>query len=253
MSVQDNWSVLKGDVVAFGTRETGGVAHAAGGVEIHMKTNALILAGAAGAALAAGANATVYFTFDDPSTAREMTYTAGGGGSDGHVTYSGATTVDLVVDGSEHGWGIVEYAATLTMDIDVGTAIGAGTVWTALTAGTFTFSFGGFDILSGVFDGGVLGTFGTSGAMLGSSTNGTLVMSVGGDVLTQFEGTQILPVFDAGFSLANITPAPAVNVDGYLRSFTANVAFVGNAEVPTPGAGLLLSAATLIVMPRRKR
>lgn len=220
-----------------------------------MRRSMLALAALAGAAATTAANATVYFTFDDPSTAKELTYTAGNAGGDGSLTYSGATTVDLVVDASEDGFGIITYAATLTMNLTVGAAGIGG----APLLGSFSFSVGGDDILVGTVNagGGSMSGFGGVGGLwfTDAISSGAFAWEAFGDLSTQIGGGVLASTYNASFALSNITPFfGGVNSDGYFNSFTANVAFVGDAiwAVPSPGSAALFSIAGLVVARRRR-
>lgn len=223
-----------------------------------MKSLSTAVALAAGLAVSSMASATVFFTFDDPSTALEVTYTQGAGINPGTMTYSAAPTVDLVVDGSQEGIGIVTYSTTLAMNITVGTAVGFGGLFQAPVSGTFSFSVGGNDILTGTIQAGAMLTFSSTGSVVASSGNGSLTMVASDALLTQLAlngFTALAPTFDASFSLSNLTPRPlALTQDGYIPSFTGNAAFVGNAEViPSAGSTALAGVAAFFLMPSRRR
>lgn len=220
-----------------------------------MRRSILALGAVAGLAAATAANATVYFTFDDPSTPRELTYTAGNAGGDGSLTYSAATNVDLVVDASEDGFGIQTYSALLTMNLTVGAAgIGGAPI-----LGTFAFSVGGNDILVGTVNagGGTMSGFGGVGGLwfTDALSSGAFTWEAFNDLTTQIGGGVLASTFNGSFALSNITPFfGGVNADGYFNSFTANVAFVGDAvwAIPSPGSAALFSIAGLIVARRRR-
>lgn len=224
-----------------------------------MKTRSALIAAAAGLTLAAAANATVTFTFLDPGPAREVTYTAGTSNSSGTVTYASTPAVELVFDGTQNGLPRVTYQTTLTMNITVGTAVGFGGVFSAPISGTFTFTEigSGQNVLLGTLTNGALLTFGTTGVMAGTSSNATLMLVEGGPLATLLSsnGLSLAPRFDASFSLSDITPLPlGLTANGYIPSFNASAAFVGNAEViPSAGAAALAGVAAMFLLPGRKR
>ncbi len=222
--------------------------------------NAMSLAG--GLALATVASAgidlgTVFFTYDDPNgPPRELMYTAGNANQQGHISYFSATPFDLVVDASEPGWGVVTYAATISMDVTVGQATQMGNVFFAPVSGGFNVTVGGDTVLTGVLNNGAFLTFGTTGNLSANTATASVTMSVSGDLLAQFGGNQIQPDFNVSWSLSDYLPSsPSINQFGYLTSFMANTAFVGSANVvrvPTPGSAALLGIAGLISLPRRR-
>lgn len=217
--------------------------------------------------MAASANAAVYFTFDDPSTPLELSYVAGSGGGNGSISYSSAARVDLVVDGSEEGWGITTYSARLTMNLSV-TASPMAPFPFGSVFGTFTFAIddglGGFeDILVGTALAGMPGLMsagGFAGAITFSNTgfegDGGFDWTALNSLSNFFNGNSLFGAQSASFSLAAINPGVfALNNEGYIPSFSANAAFVGAAEVnpiPTPGTAALLGAAGLLGLGRRR-
>lgn len=231
-----------------------------------MNRSVLAMATLAGAVATTGANAAVYFTFDDPSTPLELSYVAGSGGGNGSVSYSGAARVDLVVDGTEEGWGVITYSARLTMDLAVGASAFPPLPF-AEVSGSFTFAiddgFGGFeDILVGstVNSPGLMTAGGFAGSMSFSNTgtegDGAFDWTAMNSLAAFFAGNPLFGAQSASFSLAGITPGVfGLNNEGYIPSFNANAAFVGAAEVnqvPTPGSAALLAIAGLLSVPRRR-
>ena len=209
-------------------------------------------------ALAQTSLATVYFTFQDPTTPLEFRYVEGDAVNNGTITYDPSAVVELKVDGSEHGFGVHTFNTTLVLDLEVTTATGNFGVFTAFVLGTFRFIHNGEDILTGTVDDAALVTFATAGAMISTSTNNSLDLVAGGALsalLATVNLTDLVPQYDASFSLANITPGVfALNQFGYLTSFDANAAFVGNAEViPSPGSAALGAIAVMFCMPQRRR
>lgn len=210
------------------------------------------------AGLAAASQGTIYFTFDDPTTALEVTYTEGVGLNPGNLSYNTTPIVDLVVDGSEHGLGIVTYTTNLAMDIDVGAGTGFGGFFSAPVSGVFTFSVGGLELLRGDIAEGAVLTFGTTGSLVATSSTFSLTLTASNALLAQLAlggFTGLAAQFDSSFSLSNLTPRPlGLNTDGFITSFNANAAFVGNADViPSPGSAVLAGAAALCLLPGRRR
>lgn len=234
-----------------------------------MNRSVIALTALAGVVATSAANAAVYFTFDDPTTPLEFSYVAGSGGGSGSVSYSGAARVDLVVDGTEEGWGVITYSARLTMDLAVGASLFPPLPFADVT-GSFTFAiddgFGGFeDILVGsIMNTGLtphdLTASGFAGSMSFSNTgfegDGAFDWTAMNSLAAFFAGNPLFGAQSASFSLAGITPGVfGLNAEGYIPSFNANAAFVGAAEVnpiPTPGSAALLAVAALLGVPRRR-
>ncbi|TVQ59444.1 MAG: hypothetical protein EA379_10845 [Phycisphaerales bacterium] len=217
----------------------------------------------ASGALLQAASASVFFTFQDPSTPLEFHYTAGDGVNMGTITYDPAAVVSLKVDGTQDGFGVFSVDTRLVMDFTVGTASGVGGVFSAPTSGTFRFeviggAYDGTDILSGTMQEGALVSFVTAGALISTSSNGTLTLEAGQmllDAMATVNLTELVPQFDASFSLADISPGVfGLNQFGYMTSFNANAAFVGNAvAIPSPGSAALGAIAIMLCMPQRRR
>lgn len=224
-----------------------------------MRLKTCLLASMAGLAVAGAANATVYFTYDDPfGPAKELQYTEGNAMMDGHISYSSAVPFQFVVDGTDEGLGTTTIDAAIIMDVDVGTATpGAGGSFSASVTGTFEVrDFNTNELLlDGVITNGAVLTFSSTGGLLATSTNNSLTMSAHGSLLAFLGGLQLEPQMDVAWSLSDISPTVVgTNAWGYFESFNANTAFVGNAErVPSPGAASLLAAAGLVTLPRRRR
>ncbi|MGD9692269.1 MAG: hypothetical protein AB7G17_12605 [Phycisphaerales bacterium] len=223
-----------------------------------MRTVCAALAASAGLLAGGASNASVFFTFQDPGTPREVTYTQGSGGNPGTITYTSGNAVFLEVDGTQEGIGVQTYATTLAMNLTVGTASAAGAFLQAPVSGTFVFTDmgSGMTLLSGSITTGAVLTFLSTGSIVATSSNGSLVMTAGAAMLPQLNLNgfgAIVPQFDASFSLSSLSPLPLVlTPDGYIPSFTANAAFVGNAEVPTPGSAALAGIAAMFLAPRRR-
>lgn len=224
-----------------------------------MRSICAALAATAGALAGGVSNASVFFTFQDPGTPREVLYTQGAGANPGTITYTSGNAVFLEVDGSQEGIGIQTYATTLSMNLSVGTATAVGSFFQAPVSGTFVFTDNGsgMTLLTGSIASGGLLTFLSTGSIVATSSNSSLTMTAGAALLPQLglNGfTSLVAQFDAAFSLSSLSPLPLVlTPDGYIPSFQANAAFVGNAEVPTPGSAVLAGAAAVFLIPRRRR
>lgn len=224
-----------------------------------MRTVCAALASCAGLLAGGVSNASVFFTFQDPGTPREVTYTQGSGGNPGTITYTSGNAVFLEVNGSQEGIGVVTYATSLAMNLSVGTATAVGSFFQAPVSGTFVFTDmgSGQTLLTGNVSIGAVLTFLSTGSIVATSSNSSLTMTAGPALLPQLglNGfTSIVPQFDAAFSLSSLSPLPVVlTPDGYIPSFQANAAFVGNAEVPTPGSAALAGVAAMFLVPRRRR
>ncbi len=213
----------------------------------------------AGLAIAAGAHAAVTFTFFDPATGPEISHSSGDSEQPGVVSWIGQT-VTLTIDGTAHGLGIVQFTANVTMELTVGAVLSeeGGIFIAPILDGFFSFDVDGSKELI------LTGTVGeTAGAVLALGTTGNIIAqgdgSPGGLIWTAGEaldlflgGQSLLPIFNANFTLTNFSPAVSLNEDGFLTSFTANSAFTGDAEIPSPGALALFSLAGLIAA-RRSR
>lgn len=223
---------------------------------------------ALGAALAVGGlcastQAAVFFTFEDPGSGPEITYTEGtdNNSDPGVLSYTGAQ-VNLIVDGNEEGLGTINYSASLEMEILIGAVEGEinNILSAPILGGTFTFTNrtegdnGGDVILSGSMTNGGLLTLNTVGALIATSTTAGLTMDEGPVLAAFLGGLELAPTFDISFTLTNISPGTTKNQENFITSFTANSAFTGNANViPTPGTALLASASFSLLATRRKR
>ena len=221
------------------------------------------IAGLACAAGVASAQGAISFTFADPSSSLEVTHTAGAApdGFSGLLTYNSQQPITFVVLSDEAGYTGETYTdATLTLNVVVGPAFGFGGLAVAeLGAVSFEFrDMNGELLLTGASDGGGLSVIGgTSGGWTTNSTDegGGLVMEAHGDLLADLQAAslgQLIAAFDAAFTLTNITPAATIS-DDFFTSFQANSAFTGTANVPTPGAIVLMSLAGGLFASRRTR
>lgn len=233
---------------------------------------------------AASANSAVTFTFLDPPGGHELAYVAPGeGGTFGTLT--AAATVNLQVDLTEHGLGVVLFGGLhYTKQAKVSDAVAGpgGSVSAEVYAGEFAFvDGGGFVVFTGTFGNPVLN--GADGANLHvNGLSGGLTSSadlIGGSLTFAFGSAQIpagnpgaglsLPDYlnanslafgdaiDAVWTISGVSPSPRLVNEGgldYLDSFTSNDAFTGTVSVvPTPGAAGLAFVAFVAAAPRRKR
>lgn len=218
---------------------------------------------ATGLACACGttASAAIFFTFEDPSTVREVSYTVAPGGGSAMINYSSDAPVELKIDGTQEGIPVVlEYSAILTMNINVGASSPLGGIvggFEAPISGEFFFTLddgGAQEILRGTFDSGGLITLGAAGALITTDATG-LVYTPSGPLLDEIMDAGFSSFFaphDAVFTLTDITPMLIVGQNGFFQNFTANAAYTGTTNVPTPGA-LALGALAMISMTRRRR
>lgn len=215
----------------------------------------------AGAGVSASSQASVFFTFEDPGAGAEISYTKDDATADpGVVTYIGAP-VELVVDGSENALPITTFNSNLTMNLLVGAATTVGGQFIApILSGTFSFSeVGSGDVIFSATVGAEAGaviTLGTTGSMIaqGDGSPLGLVFQSGAALDALLNGLQIGPIFNASFTLTNISPQAALNNDGFLQSFTASSAFTADAQViPSPGAMALIGLSALSFFSKRSR
>ncbi len=218
-------------------------------------------------AMAGAAPAAITFTFDDPSADRETRYSRNDVGLGGELSYSPDVMVDLVVDATQEGAAMPwVYESRLTIEIDVDAATLPG-VPIAETTGTFFFEIlddtrgvsGTFvEILRGTFNVGTLFAADTAGAVLSSSLGGMTYEASNdlADELTNIGITDLandFSVFDAAFTLTNITPGASLDETNSFRDFTADTAYTGTATVPAPGVAALAIAAGGLGATRRRR
>jgi hypothetical protein len=212
---------------------------------------AAIVAGAASCA----AHANVFFGFAPPSNGfeREVFYSAGDENGVGSLTFTNTETVQLTVDGSTFGRGIVTYTASLVMNLGVGQVGAPG----APLTGTSSFFIGGVESLVGTVGpgGGVMFGFVGTGALLFSNEQGQdFRWEYGGALVPQLFGIDFNADANAAFALS-YTFEHTTNEHGYYNSFSANAAFVGDAEwiVPGPSPVFVLALSAFIQSRRAVR
>ncbi|MEM8834697.1 MAG: hypothetical protein AAGD00_02645 [Planctomycetota bacterium] len=223
------------------------------------------------AACALGATASAeaglfFFTFDDPSTPLETTFTFGDvEGNNGSITYDATVPLTLAIDGSDAGMGVSEVEANLTMSLVIDAAMvsespflfALGTI-----SGTFEFTrvSDGESILSAQVNEGLVNAAGTSGSFFSNSTidqdeQGDLGLDfTAGPVLQDMlgEALELFPIYDASFTLTNIRDTGDVDNNGNTL-YAANTAFTATSNsIPAPGAVALVGIAGLCAAPRRR-
>jgi hypothetical protein len=232
-----------------------------------------MIVAATGLLIPVDSNASVTFTFQDPSSEMEFQYVEGDDKADGGIQYAtpfGDDVLKLTIDASEHGLAPVVFDAFLEISLVVGQAtdLGFGTI--ASVNGFFRFIEAQPDELLGdaslILEGNIVdGSFfvvGTTGAQVSSSADNSLVLEAG-PVLQEYLDIGSLSLaeqMDSSFSLSGIDltgggdGAPSINEFGYLESFDSNAAYVGTADiVPSPPAALLLTAFMAPASRRRRR
>lgn len=223
------------------------------------------------AACALGATASAdaglfFFTFDDPSTPLETTFTFGDvDGDNGSITYDATVPLNLAIDGSDAGMGVSEIEANLTMSLVIdATMLSESPFLFALGTISGTFEFNrvsdGENILSAVVNEGFVNAAGTSGSFFSNSdidqdgggdlglefTAGTVLQDILGDAL------ELFPIYDASFTLTNIRDTGEVDSNGNTL-YGANTAFTATSNsIPAPGAVVLAGIAGLCAAPRRR-
>ncbi len=228
--------------------------------------------GALCAAIGAPSHGAVFFTFDDPGAGPEITHFAGDKNNAGVITYSGSL-VNLLIDGTEEGVGLVAKPAFITMNILIGQVESQfGSILTApIIGGSFHF----FDATEGApseaslllrgdfvfdaFNGGLV-TLNTTGALFATSTGAALTLTEGAALKPMLGALTLAPTFDVSFTLTNIrgfdgAPGVFMTEDGYISSFFANSAFTGNAGtmlIPAPSALVLAGFAGMLGARRRR-
>lgn len=221
---------------------------------------AQMMGAVAGLAISAGAHAAVTFTFFDPATGPEIAHSSGNTEQPGAISWIGQP-VTLTVDGTDHGLGIVQFTANVTMELTVGAVLSeeGGIFIAPILDGFFSFDVDGSKelILTGTVGdtAGAVLALGTTGQIIaqGDGAPGGLFWTAGSALSAFLGGENLLPIFNANFTLTNITPGVSLNKDGFLTSFDANSAFTGDAGfIPSPGALALFSLAGLLAARRAR-
>lgn len=235
-----------------------------------MAVSKLALVGALGLAAAAGsAQASISFTFDDPSENREEVYTAPAFvGDTGHLTYLSQFPVELVVNAINEGAAqAVTFDAKFVKNVDVGavTDLGGGTYSASIT-GTFEYLTNDISedlILGGTFTGALIFIISDVGTIVASDSVGDLVYTAGQEMIDRLlsDANYVFPGFDplggrdAAWTLTDLTGISLVSSgdDDFFGDFSASAAYTGTADViPTPGSIALMGLAGLGVISRRR-
>ncbi len=228
-----------------------------------MKRGLALVALACAAGMAASAHGAVTFTFFDPGAGPEITYTEGSDNvtDPGEATWTGPN-VTFTVDGTDEGLGVVVFTASVQMDLEIGAVTGqpGGTFIAPILNGSFSFTDMGTGdtIISAVVgpDAGAVLALGSTGNIIAQGSGGAngLVFTAGSALDTFLGGLTLGPIFDANFTLTNISPAAVLSDNDFLEDFDANSAFTGNADViPSPGTIALAGLSMLTLVASRKR
>lgn len=235
-----------------------------------MRKGMLSLVALAGTTLAAsGTQAAIFFTFDDPSAALEVQYSAPTmPGQLGQLSYNTAVPIQFVVDATEEGaTAPVTFDAIFSLNSQVSpvVTVGPGAV-TASVSGQFEFRRQDNNqlILSGSYQSAILFVTSIVGSLLADGTveGGSLSYAAGPAMEAGLAGVDYdLPAFNAAQPLDGVWTLTAISQvgfvqvgqDRFLNNFNANAAFTGTVRVPTPGAAALAGMAGLMCFGRRKR
>lgn len=227
-----------------------------------------LFAASAGLIAAPAASASVTFTFEDPSGAREFQYDEGDIQNPCTIGYDSPQSggvLRLTVDASEHGLAPVTFDAILEIDLTVGSATDLGFGSIAGVSGVFRFLEIGRGLPNLIFEGvitnGAFVVIGSTGAQVSSSDEGSLTLTAGPALQEYLDlgGLTIAGQMDSAFSLSSIRLAggiegvPGINEFGYIESFNANTAYVGSAGIiPSPPAAITLAALAFITRRQRR-
>lgn len=220
------------------------------------------------AAVPAAAFGGITFTFDDPGSGAEFVHLGPTMGNPvGAVSFRNDLPVDLEIRDDAAlptDPALATFSAFFEVDWQVGSIFtGAGdAVQSATLSGTFQWVDAGSGdvILSGAFTEAAIVTFGIAGSIVTSSdiVGGQLAYTVGQPLIDLGIDTLIDPQ-DAVWTLTDLAAAgagapPIVEIDGerFFNTFTANAAFTGTAEIPTPGAMAIAAAAGIAGLRRRR-
>jgi hypothetical protein len=227
-----------------------------------------LFAASAGLLAAPAVSASVTFTFEDPSGAREFRYNEGDIQTPCTIGYDSPQScgvLRLTVDASEHGLAPVTFDAILEIDLIVGSATDLGFGSVAGVSGVFRFLEIGRGLPNLIFEGvitdGAFVVIGSTGAQVSSSDENSLTLTAGPALQGYLDlaGLTLAGQMDAAFSLSSIRLAggiegvPGINEHGFIESFSSNAAYVGSAGVvPSPPAAITLATLVLLT-PRRRR
>lgn len=222
-----------------------------------------LIACTAAAALPVSAIGGVSFTFDDPGSGAEFSYTAPQAPGTGELLFRQDVPVQLELAGESEAaqLGSLSFDAYFDASFEVGAIISnpGDLVTTAQLSGEFAWRDVQTDevIVSGEFADAVLVAFAGAGAIIAGSgeAQGSLSYTPG-EVLLAEGITSLINPEDAVWTLTNLTfesGQQEVDVAGerYLNSFEANAGYTGTAYIPAPGTLALFSVGLLVAWRRR--
>lgn len=217
---------------------------------------------------ALSADASIFFSFADPSGGRELQHIANDVSPGvGSLVYDPTATLDLLVDGTESGLGIAVFSNVhLELDLTLGSAseVFPG-LWLAPVLGSFTFytitedaGRTRVDLLHGSnVDGALINTvLGSTGSWgFGATSDSGFTWTALND-LASFLGAGFFLSGDADMAMT-VTGTqgddPFLDGQGLFGDFLANLSFSGTATViPAPSTLGVVSLAGLALCRRRR-
>lgn len=232
-----------------------------------------VIAGAATAA-SAGFTENIYLAFSDPVGQREVRYTQPPANPQlGSMTYNTQVPISLSFDFSDFGiFTPLEIITNLSMQTSIGPASPGSQPNEFLAT-----AFGGYEfrrasdnelLISISFADASLSMLRTSGGLTANGPMQTAQFTVlfTAALLTEFSGVGYSfagfdngRTGDASFTLTAVTPVvnlvtPPGGAEQFFGSFTSNASFSSTIPViPTPGSAILIAAAGLVIVGRRRR
>lgn len=219
------------------------------------------LSAVVGLCLAAGAaQASIAFSFADPSNGRQITNIKDGVSPGvSLMTYDQAAPLVFYVDGTEESLGTLTFNnARMELRFEMSPAVTIGGVTTAPVAGFFRIfnATTGNDIVTGQSNAGAFVRVAGTNSILFSSPDG-FSYAAGAD-LNAFlpSGSSLAADQEAVFTLTDVLVPGGGGIfgaGGVFKDFTANASFSGTTNlVPAPGAIALAGVGGLLVARRRR-